>query len=120
MGDAIAGLVMRFNSLQMMRVVLLSFCIFLAACKPSKEDAARACSKNTRQTVEACSCWIDLVEQRLSDEWFAVFLLEQTDPERALRKTEGWSNGAAFNYADRVMTAMTNARRSCRFNPFGL
>lgn len=92
----------------------------LAACNPSKEDAAEACSKNTRQTVDACACWIDLVERKVRKDEFELFLLEQTDPERARKQAEDWSTGKALSYADRVMTTVSDARRTCRFNPFGL
>jgi hypothetical protein len=92
----------------------------LAACNPSKKDAAGACSKNTRQTLKACSCWVDLVEDRMSKSEFEIFLLEQTDPQKAIERTTDWPVNKAFAYADRLMSATQKARRACRFNPLGL
>lgn len=111
---------MPLNSQKAMQIMLLASCIVLAACKPSKEDAAQACSKNMRQTLDACSCWIDRVERSVKPRWFEAFLLHQANPKKGDRNFENWSMGELLAYTDAILNTQTDARRACRFNPTGL
>lgn len=101
-------------------ISLISMCAVLAACNPTKEDAAQACAKSTRQTVEACSCWIDRVERSVKPKWFEAFLLHQANPDKGNRNFDKWSMGELLAYSDAIMSTQTDARRACRFNPSGL